>query len=81
MVFYYNSLIILFATILYMMMVDKNVGDYILLVFKLVNSLIIKASMYIKLHPIVTVNFFTKKNMQSKYEKEIIEMRHRFGLD
>lgn len=63
----FNSvLIIVFGVIFYMMWVDQNVADYIVLVFKLVNINIQRFLWMIKYHP---NNFVTTYFHNRKYDK------------
>lgn len=72
----FNSvLLIVFGVIFYMMWVDQNVTDYIVLVFKLVNINIQRFLWMIKYHPnnFVTTYFQNRKydEIAKKLEREL----------
>lgn len=64
-----------------MMTIDKNVGDYILLVFRFIQSLLLKISIYIRIHPLMSVNFITKRNILRNHKSNVSELRKHFGMD
>lgn len=81
MTLYSYILFVISSILIYMMTRDNNVADYILLIFKLINSLIYKASMFVQVHPLFTTNFLSKRRMMMDYELEAIEIRKQLGMD
>ena len=61
-----STLLIIFGVILYMMAVDKNVADYLTLVFKMTKLNIERAFWMIRLHP---KNPITNLMKQWEYER------------
>ena len=61
-----STLLIIFGVIVYMMAVDKNVADYLTLVFKMTKLNIERAFWMIRLHP---KNPITNLMKQWEYER------------
>ena len=63
-----------FAIIFYMMLVDKNVAEYILLIFKLIQVNFERTLWMIRFHPFWIRNPIGKWWYARKYEKMIREL-------
>lgn len=61
-----STLLIIFGIVAYMMIVDKNVGDYLTLVFKMIKLNFERYMWMIRFHP---KNPITNLIMKWKYEK------------
>lgn len=61
-----STLLIIFGIVAYMMIVDKNVGDYLTLVFKIIKLNFERYMWMIRFHP---KNPITNLIMKWKYEK------------
>lgn len=74
---YYYAIFTIFAVILYMMYVDKNVSDYIILLSKILRLNIERFFWMIKYHPknFITTWFQNRKynKIAEKLEKEFME--------
>jgi hypothetical protein len=66
MTIFQSTLLVFFVVVAYMMIVDKNVSDYIILVFKITKINIERVYWMIKLHP---KNPVTNLMMWKKYNK------------
>lgn len=72
---YYYMLFTIFAVILYMMCVDKNVSDYIILLSKILRLNIERFFWMVKYHP---KNFITTWIQNRKYNKIAKELEQEF---
>ena len=68
---YYLSLILVFSVICYMILVDKNVADYITLIFKLMKINVERVFWMIRLHPKNPVTNYMMKRQYEKIAKEL----------
>jgi len=66
---YYYTLFGFFAIITYLVSVDKNVEDYIVLVFKIIQIKFERLYYLIKFHPFWILNPIGRWWMLKKYEK------------
>jgi len=66
---YYYSLFTIFAIIVTMMIVDQNVGDYIVILTKLFKINIERFIWRIRFHPFWFTNPIAQRLMMRKYEK------------
>jgi hypothetical protein len=67
-----STCVIIFAIIAYLVIVDKNVADYLTLVFKIVRLNIARTLWMIRLHP---KNPITNLMMRWKYERIARELQ------
>lgn len=72
---YYYSLFTAFAIIITMMILDPNVGEYILLLTKLVKSKVERLYWMIRFHPVVFSSPIGRWWMMRKYMKEVEFLR------
>ncbi len=72
---YYYSLFTAFAIIITMMILDPNVGEYILLLTKLVKSKLERLYWMIRFHPVVFSSPIGRWWMMRKYMKEVEFLR------
>lgn len=72
---YYYSLFTAFVIIITMMILDPNVGEYILLLTKLVKSKVERIYWMIRFHPIIFSSPIGRWWMMRKYMKEIESLR------
>lgn len=70
--YYYYTLLTLFSIIAYMMIVDENVGRYIVILTQLVRINILRLYLLIKFHP---KNPITNYIMDRKMDKMMKKMR------
>lgn len=68
---YYLSLFLVFSIVAFMLVVDRNVSDYIVLIFKLFKINIEKFFWMIKLHPKNPITNFMMKRQYEKIAKEL----------
>jgi hypothetical protein len=80
MTLYYYSLFTTFAIICYLIARDKNIVDYLILILRRIQSLLIKAIMYLRLHPAIRVNVITKIWMSYKYSQSIKKLRNDLNI-
>lgn len=66
-----STLLIVFGVIGYMMIVDKNVGDYLTLVFKMMKINVEKVYWMIRLHPKNPITNLIKRWEYDKIAKEL----------
>ena len=67
------GLLLIFGIVLYVMIIDQNVAEYLLLVFKMMKLNVVRLLWMIRLHP---NNFITTWIQNRKYDriaKELIE--------
>lgn len=74
---YYYTLFIAFTIIAVMMIVDQNVGDYLLLVFKITKLNFERMIWTIRFHPFWISNPIGKWWMMRKYMKTIERLSQR----
>jgi hypothetical protein len=68
---YYNTLLALFAICIFIIIIDKNVADYFLLVFKLLNINYQRMIWMIRLHPRNPITNLIKRFEYDKIAKEL----------
>ena len=68
---FHSTLLIIFGVIVYMMAVDKNVADYLTLVFKMTKLNIERAFWMIRLHPKNPITNLIKRWEYDKIAKEL----------
>lgn len=68
---YYLSLFLVFSIIAVVLVIDRNVSDYIVLVFKIFKINIEKLFWMIKLHPKNPITNFMMKRQYEKIAKEL----------
>jgi hypothetical protein len=68
---YQSSALLLTAIIAYIIIVDKNVGDYITLIFKLMRVNIERFFWMIRFHPRNPITNFLKEREYAKLAKEL----------
>lgn len=71
-----STLLIIFGVIAYMMIVDKNVGEYLTLIFKIMKVNIGRYIWMIRFHPRNPITNLIKK---WEYEKLAKELEKEFG--
>ena len=64
---YYSSLLVVFAVVCFMMLVDKNVGEYFLLKLQHLRSYMLKLWWVIRNHPTIYSNFIGTRITKIKY--------------
>jgi len=67
-----STLLIVFGVVAYMMIVDKNVGDYLTLVFKMTKINVERVYWMVRLHP---KNPITNLMMRWKYDRIARELQ------
>ena len=72
---YYYSLFTAFAIIVTMMILDPNVGEYIVLLTKIVKSKVERLYWMIRFHPVIFSSPIGRWWMMRKYMKEIESLR------
>lgn len=72
---YYYTWFTIFVVIVTMMIVDPNVGEYIVLLSKLVRSNIERLYWMIKFHPVIFSSRIGRWWMMRKYMKEVESLR------
>ena len=65
------GLLLVFGIVVYIMVIDQNVADYLLLVFKMMKLNIVRLLWMIRFHP---NNFITTWIQNRKYDKMAKEM-------
>jgi hypothetical protein len=68
---YYNFLVALLAIIIFLIMIDKNVADYIIIMFKLLNINFQRAMWMIRYHPQNPITNLIKRFEYTKIAKEL----------
>lgn len=68
---YYLSLFLVFSIIAVVLVIDRNVSDYIVLIFKIFKINIEKLFWMIKLHPKNPITNFMMKRQYEKIAKEL----------
>jgi len=68
---YYNSLVALLAIFIFLIMIDKNVADYIIIMFKLFKINFQRMLWMIKFHPQNPVTNLIKRFEYDKIAKEL----------
>lgn len=68
---YYYSLILVFSIICFIIVVDQNVSDYTILIFKLIKINIERVFWMIKLHPKNPITNYMMKRKYSKIAEEL----------
>lgn len=68
---YYLSLFLVFSIIAVVLVIDRNVSDYIVLIFKIFRINIEKLFWMIKLHPKNPITNFMMKRQYEKIAKEL----------
>lgn len=71
-----STLLIIFAIVAYLMIVDKNIADYLTLVFRITKVNIERIFWMIRLHP---KNPITNLMMRWKYDKIAKELEKEFS--
>jgi len=71
-----STLLIIFGVIAYMMIVDKNVGEYLTLIFKIMKVNVERYIWMIRFHPRNPITNLIKK---WEYEKLAKELEKEFG--
>ena len=71
---YYYSLFTVFSVIITMMAIDPNVGDYIVLLVKIVKIKIERLMWMIRFHPMVTASPIFRWWMMRKYMRTVKEL-------
>ena len=78
---YYYTLFVLFAVVLYMISVDKNVEEYIVLLSKIIRINIERFFWMIRLHPFWITNPIGKWMAMRRYMRTAKELSREMGLD
>jgi len=85
MTIYQSTLLIIFGIIGYMMIVDKNVGDYISLLYKIIKLNVERIFWMIRLHPKNPITNLMKRweydAIARTLEKEMESQRNKFNND
>jgi hypothetical protein len=68
---YYNSLVALLAIIIFLIMIDKNVADYIIIIFKLFKINFQRMMWMIRYHPQNPITNLIKRFEYNKIAKEL----------
>ena len=68
---YYNSLIALLTIIIFLIMIDRNVADYILIIFKLIKINFQRMIWMIRFHPQNPITNLIKRFEYNKIAKEL----------
>ena len=76
---YYYSLFTIFAVIATMMIIDQNVGDYIVLLGRLLKSRIERLYWMIRFHPVLFSSPIGKWLMMRKYMRTAKELAQEFS--
>lgn len=71
---YYYTLFIAFTVVAVMMIVDQNVGDYLLLIFKIIKLNFERMIWSIRFHPFWISNPIGKWWMMRKYMKTVEQL-------
>lgn len=71
-----STLFIIFAILAYMIVVDKNVGDYLILLLKIIKVNIERFYWMVRFHP---QNPITNLIMKWKYDKMAIDLEKEFA--
>jgi hypothetical protein len=78
----YNlTILAVFGIVAYMMIVDQNVADFILLIPRIIKLNVERFYWKIRFHPIVTTNKLSQWMMMRKYEKMIKEYEQQNKTD
>ena len=78
----YNlTILAVFGIVAYMMIVDQNVADFILLIPRIIKLNVERFYWKIRFHPIVTTNKLSQWLMMRKYEKMIKEYEQQNKTD
>lgn len=72
-----STLLIIFGIVMYIMIIDKNVEDYLFLVFKIMKVNVERAYWMIRFHP---KNPITNLIMKWKYEQIAKELEKEFNF-
>ena len=78
---YYLSLFFVFCVLVYAILVDKNVGEYIILSLQLIKITFTRYVMLIKLHPKNPVTNYMARLKYNKIAKELHEELIKNPLD
>ena len=78
---YYFTILAVFSIVAYMMIVDQNVADFILLIPRIIKVNVERFFWKIRFHPIVTTNKLSQWLMMRKYEKLIKEYEQQNKTD
>jgi hypothetical protein len=78
---YYLTILAVFSIVAYMMIVDQNVADFILLIPRIIKLNVERFYWKIRFHPIVTTNKLSQWLMMRKYEKMIKEYEQQNKTD
>lgn len=78
---YYLSTFLVFSIIAFMLIIDRNVSDYIVLVFKLLKINVQKFFWMIKLHPKNPITNYMAKKQYEKIAKELQKEFSKSPLD
>ena len=78
---YYFTILAVFSIVAYMMIVDQNVADFILLIPRIIKLNVERFYWKIRFHPIVTTNKLSQWLMMRKYEKLIKEYEQQNKTD
>ena len=78
---YYLTILAVFSIVAYMMIVDQNVADFILLIPRIIKLNVERFYWKIRFHPIVTTNKLSQWLMMRKYEKLIKEYEQQNKTD
>lgn len=68
--YYYYTLLFIFAIIAYMIAVDSNVATYVVLLFKLLRINIIRMSFMVKMYPRLLFDSWSIKRRLDKSRKD-----------
>lgn len=78
----YNlTILAVFGIVAYMMIVDQNVADFILLIPRIIKLNVERFYWKIRFHPMVTTNKLSQWLMMRKYEKMIKEYEQQNKTD
>ena len=68
---YYNTLLAILTVIIFLIMIDRNVADYIIIIFKLLNINFQRMIWMIRYHPQNPITNLIKRFEYNKIAKEL----------
>ena len=68
---YYNTLLAILTVIIFLIMIDRNVADYIIIIFKLLNINFQRMIWMIRYHPQNPITNLIKRFEYTKIAKEL----------
>ena len=70
--YYYYTLLFIFALVTYMIAVDSNVATYVVLVYKLLRINIIRMPFMVKMYPRLLFDSWSIKRRLDKWRKDAL---------